>query len=77
MKNMQFNNPVKNICTFYRVSNQVNVISGFRKIALPANKCKIYKAFIVSYLRYCLAIVTFVGLEIETNYRNLTKGRSR
>ena len=66
-KNQQFNSHVKNICTFYRVKNQVNVISGFRKIVLPANKCNIFKAFIVSYFRYCSAVVTFVGLKIETN----------
>ena len=76
-KNLQFNSHVKNICTFYRVNNQVNVISGFRKIVLTANKCKIFKAFIVSYFRYCSAVVAFVGLKIETNYSNLTKGRSR
>ena len=41
-KNLQFKSHVKNICTFYRVNNKVNVISRFPKKVLPANKCKIY-----------------------------------
>lgn len=64
-KNLQFNSHVKNICT--NVNNQVNGISRFRKIVPPAVKCKIYKAFIVPYLRYCSAVWRFVGLEIETS----------
>ena len=64
-KNLQLNSHVKNICT--KVNNQVNVISRFRKIVPTAVKCKLYKAFIVPYVRYCSAVGIFVGLEIETN----------
>ena len=61
-KNLQLNSHVKNICT--KVNNQVNVISRFRKIVPTAVKCKLYKAFIVPYFRYCSAIWHFCqGLE--------------
>ena len=64
-KNLQFNSHVKKICT--KVNNQINVISRFRKMVPTDVKCKLYKAFIVPYFRYCSEVGTFVGLEIEIN----------
>ena len=52
--NLQFSSHVKNICT--KVNNQINVISRFRKIVPTDVKCKLYKAFIVPYFRYCSAV---------------------
>ena len=52
--NLQFSSHVKNICT--KVNNQINVISRFRKIVPTDVKCKLNKAFIVPYFRYCSAV---------------------
>ena len=42
-----------------KVNNQINVISRFRKIVPADVKCKLYKAFIVSYFVYCSAVWHF------------------
>jgi len=52
--NLQFSSHVKNICT--KVNNQINVISRFRKIVPTDVKCKLNKAFIGPYFRYCSAV---------------------
>ena len=54
-----YSNHVKNICT--KVNNQINVISRFRKIVPTDVNCKLYKAFIVPYFRYCSAVWHFCG----------------
>lgn len=53
----------------YVVKNHIweLVVIRFRKIALTDVKCKLCKAFIVSYFRYCSAVGTFSGLRIDTN----------
>lgn len=56
-KNLQFNSHVENICS--KVNNQINVISRFRKIVPTDLKCKLYKAFIVPYFKYCSAVWHF------------------
>ena len=56
-KNLQFNSHVENICS--KVNNQINVISRFRKIVPTDVKCKLYKAFIVPYFKYCSAVWHF------------------
>ena len=70
-KNLQFNSHVKNICT--KVNNEVNVISRFRKIVPTAVKCKLYKAFIVPYFRYCSAVWHFCGARNRDKLENLNK----
>ena len=70
-KNLQFNSHVKNICT--KVSIQVNVISRFRKIVPTAVKCKLYKAFIVPYFRYCSAVSHFCGARNRDKLENPNK----
>ena len=70
-KNLQFSSHVKNIRT--KVNNQINVISHFQKVVPTAVKCKLYKAFIVPYLDIVQLFGILVGLEIETNYKILTK----
>ena len=70
-KNLQFNSHVENICT--KVNNQINVISRFRKIVPTDVKCKLYKAFIVPYFRYCSAVWHFCGAPNRHKLENLNK----
>ena len=70
-KNLQFNSHVKNICT--KVSNQINVISRIRKIVPTDVKCKLYKAFIVPYVRYCWAVWHFCGARNGNKLEHLNK----
>jgi len=70
-KNLQFNSHVKNICT--RVNNEVDVISRFRKIVPTAVKCKLYKAFIVPYFRYCSEVWHFGGARNRDKLENLNE----
>ena len=70
-KNLQFNSHVKNICT--EVNNQINVISRFRKIVSTDVKCKLYRAFIVPYFRYCSAVWHFCGARNRHKLENLNK----
>ena len=70
-KNLQFNTHVKNICT--KVNNQINVISRFRKIVPTDVKCKLYKAFIVPYFRYCSAVWHFCGARNRNKLESLNK----
>lgn len=53
-KNLQFNSHVENICS--KVNNRINVISRFRKMVPTDVKCKLHKAFIVPYFKYCSAV---------------------
>ena len=70
-KNLQFNSHVKNICT--KVNNQINLISRFLKIVPTDVKCKLYKAFIVPYFRYCSAVWHFCGTQNRHKLDNLNK----
>ena len=70
-KNLQFNSHVKNICT--KVNNKINVISLFRKIVPTDVKCKLYKAFIAPYFRYCSAVWHFGGARNRHNLESLNK----
>ena len=70
-KNLQFNSHVKNIRT--NVNYQINVISRFRKIVPTDVKCKLYKAFIVSYFRYCSAVWHFRGTRNRNKLEHLSK----
>ena len=69
-KNLQFNSHVKNISA--KVNNQVNVISRSRKIVPPAVKCKVYKAFIVPYFRYCSVLWHFCGARKRDKLEKVT-----
>ena len=70
-KNLQFNSHVKNICT--KVNNQINVISRFRMMVPTDVKCKLYKAFIVPYFRYCSAVWHFCGTRNRNKLEHLNK----
>ena len=70
-KNLQFNSHVKNICT--NVNNQINVILHFRKIVPTDVKCKLDRAFIVPYFRYCSAVWHFCGARNRQKLENLNK----
>ena len=72
-KNPQFYSHVKNICT--KVNNQINVISHFRKIVPTCTdmKCKLYKAFIAPYFRYCSAVWHFCRAQNRNNLEHLNK----
>ena len=54
-------------------NNQVNVISRFRKIVPTDVKCKLYKAFIVPYFRYCSAVWHFCGTRNRNKLEHLNK----
>ena len=70
-KNLQFNSHVKNNCT--KVNNQIHVISHFWKIVPTDVKCKLYKAFIVPYFRYCSAVWHFCGARNRNKLEHLNK----
>ena len=54
-----------------KINNQINVISRFRKIVPTDVKCKLYKAFIAPYFRYCSAVWHFCGARNRHKLENL------
>ena len=69
--NLQFDSQVKSICT--KVNNQIKVITRFQKIVPKDVKCKLCKAFIAPYFRYCSAVGHFCGARNRNKLDHLNK----